>query len=40
MNWMSFSTTPNWKKLWGKIDQDLEPGKYTLTVDNSNLFLG
>jgi hypothetical protein len=30
---MRISATSNFKKLWGKIEQDLSPDTYTLTVD-------
>jgi len=26
---------PNFRKLWGKINEVLEPGNYTITVDNN-----
>lgn len=26
---------PNFRKLWGKIEQDLEAGDYVITIDNS-----
>ena len=32
MNWMTFSTLYNWKKLWGKIDEDLDGGDYTFFI--------
>ena len=34
-NWMRISTLPNFRKLWARINHDLEPGTYTLTVNNS-----
>ena len=30
--WMRTSGLPNFKKLWGVINQDLAPGNYTLHV--------
>jgi hypothetical protein len=33
--WMRVSGLLNFRKLWGRIDKDLDEGKYTLTV-NSN----
>ena len=32
--WMRTAGLPNFRKLWGRIDNGLEPGKYTLEVDN------
>ena len=32
--WMRPSGLPNFRKLWGRIHKDLEPGKYKLTIDN------
>ena len=29
------SGLPNFKKLWGKIHQPLDPGEYTLNVANN-----
>ena len=26
---------PNFRKLWGRIEGDLEPGKYTLKINNN-----
>lgn len=33
--WMRVAGFPNFKKLWGKIEEDLDPGNYTLTVFNN-----
>jgi hypothetical protein len=33
--WMRVSTLPTFKKLWGRINQDLEGGRYILTIDNN-----
>lgn len=35
INWMRVSATSNFKKLWGRIEEDLQPGEYTLTVENN-----
>ena len=35
MNWIRISTLPTFRKLWARINLDLEPGTYTLTVQNS-----
>ena len=35
--WMRISTLNKFRKLWGKIDNDLEPGNYVLKINNSNL---
>ena len=32
--WMRPSGLPNFRKLWGRIHKDLEPGNYKLIVDN------
>lgn len=32
---MRVSATSNFKKLWGKIEQNLSPGQYTLTINNT-----
>ena len=32
--WMRPSGLPNFRKLWGRIHQDLEPGDYTLKINN------
>lgn len=39
MNWMRISSLPNFRKLWGKINQDLPSGTYTVQIDNSILLL-
>lgn len=26
---------PNFRKLWGRIEQDIEPGTYELTISNN-----
>ena len=35
INWMNIETSNNFKKIWGRIDFDLEPGNYTLIVKNN-----
>lgn len=35
MVWMRPAGLPNFRKLWGKIEQDLTPGKYTITFENN-----
>lgn len=32
--WMRYAGLPTFRKLWGKLDQDLEPGAYKLTIQN------
>ena len=32
--WMRPAALPNFRKLWGRIKEDLKPGNYTLYVDN------
>ncbi len=34
MVWMRPAGLPNFRKLWGRIREDLEEGKYTMTVNN------
>lgn len=33
--WMRTAGLPNFRKLWGKIEQNLKPGTYELTIDNN-----
>ena len=33
--WMRPAALPNFRKLWGRIKQDLHEGNYTLTVENN-----
>jgi hypothetical protein len=35
MNWMSVAGLPRFRKLWGKIDKDLDEGTYKLVIVNS-----
>lgn len=32
--WMRYAGLPTFRKLWGRVDQDLEPGKYKITIEN------
>lgn len=34
MVWMRTSGLPNFRKLWGRIEQDLDSGIYTLRVNS------
>ena len=34
MVWMRPAGLPDFRKLWGKIEIDLYPGNYTLTINN------
>jgi hypothetical protein len=34
MVWMRPAGLPNFRKLWGRIQQDLEPGEYKITINN------
>ena len=36
--WMRTAALPTFKKLYGVINQDLDIGKYTVTIDNCNFF--
>ena len=33
--WMRTAGLPNFRKLWGRIDDGLEPGSYELWIDNN-----
>lgn len=33
--WMRTAGLPNFRKLWGKINRNLEPGEYFITVQNN-----
>lgn len=33
--WMRPAGLPNFRKLWGRIQQNLEPGKYSFTIQNN-----
>lgn len=33
--WMRTAGLPSFRKLWGKIEKRLEPGTYSLTIDNN-----
>lgn len=35
LNWIRIATLPTFRKLWARINNDLQPGTYTLTVTNS-----
>lgn len=35
--WMQMESWSNFKKLWGRINEDLIPGNYTLNIGNSKL---
>lgn len=35
MNWIRIAPLPSFRKLWAKINVDLQPGTYTLRVNNS-----
>jgi hypothetical protein len=36
--WMSMMPFNNFRKKWGKIDEDLTKGFYDLTINNGKLF--
>ena len=38
MVWMRPAGLPNFRKLWGRINGDLSPGNYILSVNNSKYF--
>ena len=38
INWMNFATVQDWVKLWGVIDQDMEPGNYVIEIENCRNF--
>jgi len=33
--WMRTAGLPNFRKLWGRIDQNLSPGSYYLKIENN-----
>ena len=35
INWMRISTIPTFRKLWARINHDIEPGQYRLNVTKS-----
>ncbi len=37
MNWMRIASLPDFKKLWGKINEDLPSGSYTIQITNSKI---
>jgi len=38
INWMEMETFSTFKKLWGRIDEDLDADLYYVEVHDSNLF--
>ena len=39
MNWMRIAALSTFRKLWGRIDQEIPPGNYTLQINNRNFLL-
>jgi hypothetical protein len=39
MVWMRPAGLPNFRKLWGRINNDLLPGNYILSINNSKILL-
>jgi len=39
MNWMRIATLPDFRKLWGRVNQDLIAGTYTVQITNSKNLL-
>ena len=39
MVWMRTAALPTFRKLWGRIMQDLPAGKYRSTIENSSIIL-
>jgi len=37
--WMQIESFQNFRKLWGRIEEDIEPGNYTFLIHNSNIFV-
>jgi hypothetical protein len=35
--WMQMESFQNFRKLWARIDTNIEPGVYKLEVDNSKI---
>ena len=38
MNWMRIAAMPNFRKLWGRVEDNLPAGNYTLNITNCNIF--
>lgn len=36
MVWMRISPLNKFRKIWGKIEKDLEEGEYIIEIENSN----
>jgi len=32
--WMRYAGLPTFRKLWGRVDEDILPGTYQITIDN------
>lgn len=39
MVWMRTAALPTFRKLWGRIENDLEEGRYVYTIQNSNIII-
>lgn len=37
MNWMRIASLPDFRKLWGKINENLLAGSYTIQITNSKI---
>jgi hypothetical protein len=35
INWMRVAATPNFKKLWGRVNTDILQGNYTINIKNN-----
>jgi LEM3 (ligand-effect modulator 3) family / CDC50 family len=35
MVWMRTAGLPNFRKLYGRIEEDLQPGEYEITIENN-----
>jgi hypothetical protein len=38
MNWMRISSLPNFRKVWGRINNDLPAGQYSVLITNSKMY--
>ena len=35
-NWMRIAALPNFRKLWGRVEEGIAAGNYTVTITNRN----
>jgi hypothetical protein len=39
MNWMRIAAMSDFRKLWGRIEQDVPPGNYSISITNSTFMI-